>query len=122
MNAKTKAAEVINSRGVGGGYPYGQEIVEHLERRGLTIVDHEQLRRVLRRSRQQTHEAREYAKRWREHVAAIKASGHEPIGVIAYQEGRADCVYYKPGTPSGDCGGDGHFMCRVCAKLMRGQP
>jgi len=119
-NAKTKASQLINSRGVGGGYPYGREIVEHLERRGLTIVDHEQLRRVLRRSRQQTHEARQDAKRWREHVAAIKASGREPAGIMADQEGQTDCVYYKAGTPSGDCGGDGHFMCAACAKRVAG--
>lgn len=56
------------------------------------------------------------AHRWWEHVASCVASGREPTAVMAYQEGRADCVYYRPGKPSGDCGGDGHFMCDVCAK------
>jgi hypothetical protein len=50
------------------------------------------------------------AKRWREHVAACKASGREP--------GRVDCVYYRQGEPSGDCGGDGDDMCAGCAKRI----
>lgn len=57
---------------------------------------------------------------WREHLAAIKASGTEPSLGAESQVNRLDCVYFKAGAPAGDCGGDGHFMCKVCAKKVAG--
>lgn len=56
--------------------------------------------------------------RWSWLVA--EANGRAVVGMPGVRDPENRCDVFQPGTPGvyGDCGGDGHYVCRECSRLL----
>lgn len=51
--------------------------------------------------------------------AQLEAERRPPDGTQGVRDADAPCVHFAPGMPAGDCGGDGHRLCKECRRRVQ---
>jgi hypothetical protein len=50
--------------------------------------------------------------------AELEAERWPPDGTPGVRDADATCAHFAPGAPAGDCGGDGHCLCKECRRKV----